>query len=130
MFNSLKYVKTLEEAGVSRAQAEAHIQIVTEVMETNLATTQDLLDTRQELKQEIIAVRHELKGEISAVRNELKEEISAVHQELKEEISEVKQGLVLLDQKIIQSEQRMTIKLGTIVSIAIGVAVTLARIVG
>jgi hypothetical protein len=79
MFNSLKYAKSLEEAGLPRAQAEAHVLILTEIMETNLATKLDIRD---------------------------------------------------LEQKIIQSEQRMTIKLGTIVSIAIGVAVTLAKMVG
>lgn len=79
MFNSLKYAKSLEEAGLPRAQAEAPVLLLTEIMETNLATKLDIRD---------------------------------------------------LEQKIIQSEQRMTIKLGTIVSIAIGVAVTLAKMVG
>lgn len=41
-----------------------------------------------------------------------------------------KQDILMLEQKLIQSEQRMTIKLGTIVSLAIGIAVTLAKIVG
>ncbi len=78
MFNTLKYVKNLEQVGISREQAEAHVHILSEMMETNLATQQDIKN---------------------------------------------------LEQKIIQSEQRMTIKLGTIVSIAIGVAVTLAKLV-
>jgi len=40
-----------------------------------------------------------------------------------------KQDILMLEQKLIQSEQRMTIKLGTIVSLAIGIAVTLAKVV-
>jgi hypothetical protein len=40
MFDTLKYVKILEEAGVSRDLAEKHIRIVSEVMETHLATRQ------------------------------------------------------------------------------------------
>ena len=40
-----------------------------------------------------------------------------------------KQDITMLEQKLIQSEQRMTIKLGTIVSLAIDIAVTLAKMV-
>ncbi len=80
MYNSLKHVKKLEEAGITREQAEAHVQIMTEIIETNLATKQDLKDLG------------------SSLRQEMKE-----------------------------MELRMTIKLGTIVSIAIGVTVALAK---
>lgn len=93
MYNSLKYVKKLEEAGVSRALAETHIQIVSEIMETNLATQQDLKDLGTELRHEMAMLRQELK------------------------------------QELVFTEQRMTIKLGTIVSIAIGIAVTLVKLV-
>jgi repressor of nif and glnA expression len=82
MFNAYKYVKKLEEAGVTREQAETHIQIVSEIMESNLATQQDMAMLRQDVKHEITL-----------------------------------------------SEQRMTIRLGTIVSVAIGIAVTLAKLV-
>jgi hypothetical protein len=51
MFNSLKYAKQLEEAGVSRAQAEVHMQIMTEIMETSLATKQDILDVRRDIRE-------------------------------------------------------------------------------
>lgn len=108
MFNTLKYVKKLEEVGITRQQAEAHIQIVSEIMENNLATRQDMNDLRQEFKQDMSEMRHE----IAELRHELKHEIS------------------LLDQKMIQSEQRLTIKLGTIVSIAMGAAVALMKLVG
>lgn len=50
MFNSLKYAKQLEEVGVSREQAEVHMQIMTEIVETNLATKEDMKDVRQEIK--------------------------------------------------------------------------------
>ena len=90
MFNSLKYAKSLEEVGLPRAQAEAHVLILAEIMETNFATKLDIRELEQRL---VVSVDS-------------------------------------LEQKIIQSEQRMTIKLGTIVSIAIGIAVTLAKMVG
>ncbi len=89
MYNSLKHVKKLEEAGISREQAEAHVQIMTEVMETNLATKEDLKDLATLVQHEIAVVRQEMK------------ELSL----------------------------SMTIKLGTIVSLSIGVAVALAKII-
>ncbi len=88
MFNTLKYAKKLESVGLSREQAEAHIQILSEVMEDTLATKQDVKDLRNELRE----------------------------------------SQQLLSQEMLQLEQRMTIKLGTIVSIAIGVAVALAKL--
>lgn len=42
MFNTLKYSRILEAVGVSREQAEAHIQIIAEIVEDDLATKQDL----------------------------------------------------------------------------------------
>jgi hypothetical protein len=101
MFNTLKYVKILVEAGVSREQAKNHVQIVSEIMDNHLATQQDLKDLRSELRADM----QELRGEFHLLRQEVKNDIALL-------------------------EQRMTIKLGTIVSIAIGVAVTLAKIVG
>lgn len=43
MFNSLKYAKILEDAGLPRNQAETHIQIISEVLEEELASRQDFL---------------------------------------------------------------------------------------
>jgi len=101
MFNSLRYDKSLEEAGLPRAQAEAHVLILTEIMETNLATKLDIRELEQRLVVSVDSLEQRLVVSVDS-----------------------------LEQKIIQAEQRMTIKLGTIVSIAIGVAVTLAKMVG
>jgi len=88
MFNSLKYVKQLEEAGVSREQAEVHLQIMTEIIETNLATKQDVKDLRTEI-------------------NELR--------------IEMRNGFV-------QLEQKMTIKLGSIVILGHGILFALLKL--
>jgi hypothetical protein len=42
LFDSLKYAKILESSGVTRKQAEAHIQILSRVMGEEVATKQDL----------------------------------------------------------------------------------------
>jgi hypothetical protein len=52
MFNALKYTKRLEEVGFTREQAEAHVQMVIEVMDSNFATKSDFkeLETRIDSK--------------------------------------------------------------------------------
>ncbi|MGE3263000.1 MAG: hypothetical protein AB7K68_14560 [Bacteriovoracia bacterium] len=47
MFNTLSYAKKLEGVGVSREQAEAHVQIIAEIVEGGLATKQDIRDLRE-----------------------------------------------------------------------------------
>ena len=61
MFNSLKYAKMLEKVGVSRDQAETQIEIMTEIVETNLATKQDLKDLMTMVTQEFALLRSEVK---------------------------------------------------------------------
>lgn len=118
MFNTLKYTKQLEEVGFTRQQAETHMEIMMEITDSNLATKQDAKDLRQEMKD----LRGELKQEMQDLRSELKQEIKdlAVHGAM------VKAEL---ENKIMQSEYRLTIKLGTIVSVAIGVAVALVKLI-
>ncbi len=42
MFNTLQYTKKLEAAGITRDQAEAHVQIIAEIIEGDLVTKNDL----------------------------------------------------------------------------------------
>jgi hypothetical protein len=51
MFNTLMYAKKLEEAGVSRLQAEAHVQIIAEIVEGDLATKSDIRELKYEMQQ-------------------------------------------------------------------------------
>jgi len=64
MINALKYAKKLEEAGFSREQAEVQLQIITEVVEGDLATKQDLDIFRKDLEYAIQAsvkdLRHDM----------------------------------------------------------------------
>ena len=96
MFKALKYTKILEDVGLTREQAEAHIEIMTEVMDSNLATKQDVKDLRQEVKELEVSLLHEIKD----VRND-----------------------------IVQSEYRLTVKMGTIVSVALGIAIAFLKFV-
>jgi hypothetical protein len=88
MNNTLKYVKILESAGIAREQAEAHVQIITELTEGSLATKQDIKNL-------------ENKWDTSLER---------------------------LDHKMLQLEYRLTIKLGTIVTVVIAAATTVIKL--
>lgn len=97
IFDTHRYVKELEAAGVETKQAEAQVkmqfEIFSSVIEDTVATKQDLRDTAAELKAEIAEVRTELKAEIAEVRTELKAEITEVRTELKTEIVELRTEL-------------------------------------
>ena len=81
MNNAIKYVKALESTGITREQAEAHVQIISEILEGDLVTKQDLLNSENALKNSMEHLEH----------------------------------------KMLQMEYRMTIKLGSIVTVAIAV---------
>lgn len=49
MFNTLLYAKKWEAVGISREQAETHVQIIAEITEGNLSTKQDIKNLENEL---------------------------------------------------------------------------------
>ncbi len=50
MFNTLTTVKKLEDAGVPRQQAEAQVQVLAEIVESELATKNDIKRDLKELE--------------------------------------------------------------------------------
>lgn len=60
MINTLAYAKKLEEAGFSRQQAEANIQIIAEIVEGDVATKADLKQTETAIGTEIKDLRSEI----------------------------------------------------------------------
>ena len=72
----------LEGPGITREQAEAHVQMISEILEDDLATKQDVQNLKQDIKN--LDIRFES-----------------------------------IEHKILQSEYRMTIKLGSIVTLSI-----------
>jgi len=90
MNNALKYVKILEGTGITREQAEAHVQIISDFLEGDLVTKQDLLNSENSMKLSI---------------SQLNNKIDSIAERL--------------ENKMLQMEYRMTIKLGSIVTVAI-----------
>src|SRR5260364_409721 len=87
-FDTLKFVDTLEEAGIPELQARAMSVAVRKAYESSdVATKQDIADLRNDMKQEIANVRYE----IDDVRHEiqdLRKDIDAKHESLRKEIKE------------------------------------------
>jgi hypothetical protein len=54
MFNTLTYAKRLEDAGIPRPQAEAQVQVLAEIVETELATKNDIQHALKELEYRLI----------------------------------------------------------------------------
>ncbi len=53
MFNALKYTEILEQAGLTKKQAEQIVKVLIEIMEQNLASKHDLKEFKLEIIQEI-----------------------------------------------------------------------------
>ena len=74
-FDTLKFVKTLKEAGISEPQAEAFSTAVRESHEAaDLATKGDIADLRHEMKEMETGLRHEIgdvRHEISDLRKDM-----------------------------------------------------------
>lgn len=76
MFNSLKYAKILEGAGLPRHQAEIHVQILTDVIGEEMATKNDLklLATKnglQKLESKVDSLEQRLTYELQSLEHRL-----------------------------------------------------------
>ena len=95
-----KAVKKLKKVGFDEAQAEAVVRMVGEAFDDSVATKVDIAELRIEI-QEVRGEIQEVRGEIQEVRGEIRE----VRTELRAEIRDL--------------EQRMTIKLGGLLVLAL-----------
>ena len=94
MFNTLKYSRILEATGISREQAEAHVQIMAEIVEDEVATKQDIRETKQEIKE----TKQEIKSSADGMRQEIKSSTDGMRQEieaLKSKIDQMEDRLIL-----------------------------------
>ncbi|MBF0110290.1 MAG: DUF1640 domain-containing protein [Magnetococcales bacterium] len=121
VFDSLAYAKKLKAAGVPEAQAEIQAETIVEWMEERLATKLELEQVRVDLKRDI----KELDVKIESVRAELKRDIESVRAELKRDIESVRAEL---KRDIMELEQRMVIKLGSLMFVAVGAVAALVKL--
>jgi len=110
-FDTLKFVKTLEAAGVPPQQAEAMSAAVRDSHETaDLVTKSDVDKLSKDVDSKFDLLRLELDSRFKAFDSTLRHEISDVRNEFK------------------QFEQRMTIKLGSMLAIAVGLIAAIVKL--
>lgn len=103
MFNALKYTQELEKAGFTREQAEVSMKLLIDIMNENFATKSDLKELELRLESKLHATESRLESRVHSL-------------ELKTE-----SGFKEL-------EYKLTIKLGTMMTLAIGVTATLVKL--
>ena len=108
MYNSLEYVKNMEQAGFTRKQADATVTFVVETMDKHFATKQDFTEMRADMQREFKDVRTEMATEFRNVRTEMATEFSKVRTEMALEFQKIRTEMMAL-------EHRMTLKLGAMI---------------
>jgi hypothetical protein len=121
MFDTLMYVKRLEAVGISREQAETQVQIMAEVIDTNLTTKQDLKDLRRAMGQDFKDVRAEMDRGFKDVHTEMNTRFKDAHTEMHRGFSDVDQRFLLVKKDMVQLEYRIVIKLGALITAGVAV---------
>lgn len=103
MINAFKYTKQLEEAGFSREQAEIQLQMITEIVEGDLATKQDLNTS------------------VGILKQDLNTSVGKLEQDLNMSVER-------LEHKMLQMEYRLIIKIGSIITVALGIMTALIKL--
>ena len=116
-FDSLTYANRLKAAGMDGGLAEVQASALTEVIQDHFHT----LSTKQELQQ----VSLDLRKEMNLMGQDLRKDMQLQGQELRKDMQllrlEVQKDMQLL-------EQRMVIKLGSLMVLAIGVVATVVKL--
>ena len=72
---AFKYVEDLKEAGVPQNQAEVHLRVLDNIIESNLATKRDIEELKIEFKRDIKELKIEFKRDIEELKIEFKRDI-------------------------------------------------------
>jgi hypothetical protein len=116
-FDSLTYANRLKAAGMDGGLAEVQASVMTEVIQDHFHN----LSTKQEVQQ----LSLDLRKEMHLMGQDLRKEMHLMGQDLRKEIQllrlEVQKDMQLL-------EQRMVIKLGSLMVMAIGLVATLVKV--
>ncbi|MBF0111050.1 MAG: hypothetical protein HQL76_17940 [Magnetococcales bacterium] len=120
-FDTYTYVKKLRDAGVDERQAAIQAEALVALIEERLATKRDLAQTEAVLRRDI----KELDVKIESVRAESKRDIESVRSDLKRDIKELD---TKVEVRIKELEQRMVIKLGSLMVVAVGVVAAMVKL--
>ncbi len=128
-FDSLEYVRRLQEAGVERQTAEAHADLLRDMLWSDVAKTDDLERLETGLKSDMARLETELKSDMARLETELKSDMARLETELKSDMARLETGFKNeLDHRLQELELRMTIKLGGMLAVMAGLIVTAQKL--
>jgi hypothetical protein len=128
MNNAIKYVKILESTGVSREQAEAHVQVLAEFLEGDLATKEDLLNSERNMRNAFERLENSVSSSIKQLDTKIAQLDNKIDTSVAQLDNKIETTITHLEGKILQSEYRMTIKLGSIVTVAIAAVAAVVKL--
>ena len=127
-FDSLSYANRLKAAGMDGGLAEVQASVMTEVIQDHfhsLSTKQELQQLSLDLRKEMNLMGQDLRNEMNLMGQELRKDMQLQGQDLRKDMQllrlEVQKDMQLL-------EQRMVIKLGSLMVLAIGVVATVVKL--
>ena len=103
VFDTLKSVEELQEAGIPEDQAKAQVRVFQRIIESDLATKRDV----KGLEQETLQLKKDLQQELLQLKKDLQQEILQLRKDLQQEMREL--------------EYRLTIKTGLMAVASTGV---------
>ncbi len=129
-----------QEAGFSEDQARVLVDTFAQCVDESLATKRHVKETEVALSREMRQMEASLRGEITGVRGDLEQteaslrgDLAKTEASLRAEIAGVRGDLEQTEESLRADmralEHRMTIKLGGIVSVALGILVALEALV-
>ena len=121
-FDTHKFIKELRGSGLPEGQAEALQRAFSEAIGANLATKVDI----ERIEHKIESHRQENKGDIERLENkidsdikDLKHDIESLRKETKSDNERLEYKIESIEQKMAIMEQRITIRLGSIMVVGI-----------
>ena len=132
-FDTHAFVKRLTQAGMDEQQAEALAECQVQLINDSLATKQDIEEVKrdiQEVKKDIEEVKkdiQEVKRDIEALRLETKKDIQEIKKDIEALRLETKKEIATLKTDMQKMELRLTLRLGSVIVVTMGVFATLVK---
>ena len=126
MFNAIKYTEELKKAGFSPDQADISMKVLIDVMNENFATKSDIHELKQELRSDIHELNLKMDSSIQRLDAKIDSAVEKLDQKINSKIDSLGQKV---ESGFREMEYKMTLKLGTITTIAIGVTATVLKLI-
>ena len=133
-FDTHAFVKHLTQAGMDEQQAEALVECQVQLSNDSLASKQDIEEVKLdigEVKRDIQEVKldiEEVKRDIQEAKLDI-EEVKRDIEEVKLDIQAVKKDIAALKTDMQKMELRLTLRLGSVIIVTMGVFATLVRFI-